>query len=120
MNAHWAAVAAARGMGPIGMAPPPGGQGEGGGPMSFLPLLFMLMAIFYFLVFRPQQRKQKEQKEVLSSLRKGDHVVTSGGIRGIVAGIKDDVVVLKVADNVKIEFSLSAVAAVTKREGAPS
>jgi preprotein translocase subunit YajC len=101
----------------LGLAPPPSG-GEGGqqpGLGQFFPLIIMLMAIFYLMVFRPQQKKQKEQKELLSSIRKGDHVITAGGIHGVVAGLKDDTVLVKVADNVKIEFSKTAIAAVTKR-----
>lgn len=104
-----------------GMAPPPSGAaGEAPGLMSYLPMIVMLVAIFYFMMFRPQQKKQQEQKTMLASLKKGDHVVTSGGIHGVVAGVRDEIVLLKVADNVKIEFSKAAVAAVTKREGEPS
>jgi preprotein translocase subunit YajC len=104
-----------------GMAPPPSGAGgEAPGIMSYLPMIAMLVAIFYLMMFRPQQKKQQEVKDLLASLKKGDQVVTSGGIHGVVAGVRDDIVVLKVADNVKIEFSKTAIAAVTKREIEPS
>jgi len=109
---------AARG---AGFVPPPGGAGgEAPGFGSYLPMIAMLVAIFYLMIFRPQQKKQQEQKAMLGSLKKGDQVVTTGGIHGVVAGVRDDVVVLKVADNVKIEFSKSAVAAVVKAEKASS
>lgn len=99
-----------------GMAPPPSGPGgEAPGIMQYLPMIAMLIVIFYFLMFRPQQKKQQEQKTMLASLKKGDEVVTTGGIHGIVAGVREEIVVLKVADNVKIEFSKAAIAAVTKR-----
>ena len=104
-----------------GMASPPSGPGgEAPGIMSYLPMIGMLGAIFYLLMFRPQQKKQQEVKELLASLKKGDQVVTSGGMHGVVAGVRDDIVVLKVADNVKIEFSKTAIAAVTKREIEPA
>lgn len=93
------------------------GAGEGQSWLqSPVVMIVPLVLIFYFLMFRPQQKQQREQKTMLASLRKGDQVVTSSGIHGVVAGVRDDIVVLKVADNVKIEFSKTAVAAVTKRE----
>jgi preprotein translocase subunit YajC len=105
-------------VGLLGMAPPPGGAGgQQPGMMQFLPMIVMLVVIFYLLVFRPQQKKQKEQKEMISSLKKGDTIVTAGGVHGVVAGLKEDVVVVKVADNVKIEVSKGSIAAVTKKGG---
>lgn len=110
-----------RAAGGAGFVPPPGGAGgDAPGFGSYLPMIAMLVAIFYLMIFRPQQKKQQEQKAMLSSLKKGDQVVTTGGIHGVVAGVRDDVVVLKVADNVKIEFSKAAVAAVVKGEKTPS
>ena len=105
----------------LGMASPPGASGgQSASPFQFLPMIAIVLFIFYFLSIRPQQRKQKEQKETLASLRKGDQVITLGGIHGVIAGVKDDVVVVKVADNVKIEFSKSAITTITKREAEPS
>lgn len=102
----------------LGMAPPPGGAGgQQPGVMQFLPMIVMLVAIFYLLVFRPQQKKQKEQQNMIASLKKGDAIVTAGGIHGMVAGLKDDVVLVKVADNVKIEVSKSSIATVIKKGG---
>jgi len=102
----------------LGMAPSPGGAGgQQPGLMQFLPMVVMLVAIFYLLVFRPQQKKQKEQKDMIASLKKGDAVITSGGIHGVVAGLKGEIVVVKVADNVKIEVSKGSITAVTKKGG---
>ncbi|MCX6339461.1 MAG: preprotein translocase subunit YajC [Candidatus Aureabacteria bacterium] len=102
----------------LGMAPPPGGAGgQQPGLMQFLPMIVMLVAIFYLLVFRPQQKKQKEQKDMIASIKKGDAVITSGGIHGVVAGLKEDVVVVKVADNVKIEVSKGSISVVTRKGG---
>ena len=87
----------------------------GAGPSPFsmlLPILGMLL-IFYFLMIRPQQKRQKEVQKMLSGIKKGDRVVTASGLYGTVAGIKDDVVVLQIADNVKVEMVKSAVTGVT-------
>jgi len=93
----------------------------GGAPgVSQFPLLFVILAtfaIFYFILIRPQQRKQKELQKTIESLKKGDRVMTSGGVFGTVAGLKDNILILKVAENVKIEVLKSAVASViTKKE----
>lgn len=77
--------------------------------MAFLPLIFMFV-IFYFLLIRPQQKKQQELNKMIQELKKGDHVVTSGGIIGTIAGIQNDYLILKVGDGeTKIEVLKSAV-----------
>lgn len=85
-------------------------QGQPNSIVSFLPLI-VIGVIFYFLVFMPQRKRQKALQEMLNNLKNGDKVITSGGIFGVVAGIKDDRVQLKVADQVKIEVSKSAIVA---------
>lgn len=84
---------------------------------QFLPLI-IIAVLFYFLLIRPQQKKQKEHQQLVGSVKTGDKVVTAGGIHGIVANIKETTFVVKVADNVKIEFDKSAVTSVTKGEAA--
>ncbi len=82
-------------------------------------LLFMIVAMFgimYFFMIRPQQKRERERREMLSSLSKGDKVVTSGGICGTVVGLSEDRVILKVAENVTIEFLRGAVAQVISKE----
>ena len=86
--------------------------------MTMLPLL-LLIPIFYFLMIRPQNKKQKETKKMLGSLRKGDRISTIGGMRGTVVSVKEDVVLLRVDDNTKIEFSKSAIAQVLERKDEP-
>jgi preprotein translocase subunit YajC len=77
-----------------------------------LPLVFL--ALLYFLMIAPNQRKQKKWQEMLSNLKSGDKVTTNGGIRGTIVSVKDDVVQLKIApDNVKLEFVKNAIATVT-------
>lgn len=77
-----------------------------------LPLL--LLAVFYFLLMRPQQKRQKQWQSMLGGLKTGDRVTTAGGLRGTILSIKDDTMVIRVApDGVKLEVSKSAIAAVT-------
>jgi len=93
------------------MAPP---QGEGGGNpiMTFLPLI-AIVAIFYFLILRPQKKRQQETQKMLSAIRKGDKVVTIGGMHGIVTSVRESTVVIKVDENVKLEFNRSAISSVS-------
>lgn len=88
---------------------PQGGQGGDGG---MLPTLIMFGAIFlimYFLMIRPQQKKQKEQQKMLSELKAGDKVVTSSGIYGTIVSSDDETVLLKISDNANVRFLKSAV-----------
>ena len=73
-----------------------------GGLASFLPLI-ILFAVFYFLLIRPQSKRAKEHKNMVASLAKGDEVVTSGGILGVISEIDDNYATLKIADNVEIK-----------------
>ena len=84
--------------------------GDSGGIMAFLPFI-LIMVIIYFLMMRPQIKKQKEKVRMLGELKKGDNVVTRGGIRGKVVGFTDEdkTVILKVDDNVKINLDKNAV-----------
>ena len=95
--------------------PTGGGQGQGPGGGSPMSLIFMIIAIFavmYFLMIRPQQRQKRQQQSMLSRLSKGDKVVTVGGIHATVAGVKDTTVILKIADNVKVELNRSSISQV--------
>ncbi len=88
-------------------------QAFGGGGLQMLLTIVPIFAIFYFLLILPQQRRQKKWAQMLSELKTGDRVVTSGGLRGIVTNIKDDALVLKVApDGLKVEIMRSAVLSV--------
>mgnify|MGYP000924385440 FL=1 len=83
-------------------------------------MMVVIFAIFYFLMIRPQQKKQKELKAMLDNLAYGDTVMTSGGIHGKVTGLADAVVTLEIADKVRIKVARSAIAAVLQKAGAPA
>lgn len=92
-----------------GLALPPG-------LVSFLPFL-LIIVVFYFLLIRPNQNKQKQWQAMLGALKMGDKVTTSGGLRGTVIALRDDAVQLRVPpDNIKIEVVKSAIASVTTPE----
>ncbi|MBR1404355.1 MAG: preprotein translocase subunit YajC [Treponema sp.] len=79
--------------------------------MSIVPFV-LIIAIFYFFIIRPQNKKQKETQKMIDALKKGDKVVTIGGIHGIVSATKEKTVIVKVDEGVKIEFNRSAIAGV--------
>ncbi|MCP4632765.1 MAG: preprotein translocase subunit YajC [candidate division Zixibacteria bacterium] len=90
---------------------PAGGGESGSNPLfQFLPFI-LLFAVIYFLLLRPQQKKQKEHQKMISELTKGERVVTNSGILGTIVGIneKDNIIVLRIAENVKIEVLKSSV-----------
>ncbi len=102
----------------LGMAGQSTGQGSQSNPLlGFLPLVLILV-IMYFLMIRPQAKKQKEHRDMLNTIEKGDKVLTAGGIIGTVAGIKEKekVIILKIAENVKIEISRGSVAQLLKKK----
>ena len=84
---------------------------------TLLPFLFMGV-VFYFILIRPQQKKQKQHQQLLTNLKTGDRVVTSGGIHGLIANVKETTFLLKVADNVKIEIDKGAISGVEKQSEA--
>lgn len=87
------------------------GAGSGGGGSSiagFLPLL-VLLGVFWFLIMRPQQKRTREHRELLSNLKQGDRVVAAGGIVGTVRRVDDDVISLQVADNVVLKVDKGSV-----------
>ncbi len=95
------------------MAPAGGAQGQGNPFMSFLPFI-LIIVIMYFLMIRPQQKKQKEKQRMLEALKKGDNVITLGGIHGKVTGFTDNdkTVIIKVDDKVKLNIDRSAISIV--------
>ena len=99
---------------PLLMGAPPGGEGGAGSMMTFLPLV-AIIAIFYFLILRPQNKKQKETQRMLSALKKGDRVVTIGGIHGVIQSVKESTLIVKVDENTKLEFNRAAIASVSSQ-----
>jgi len=97
----------------------PGGQGgqQGNPLLSFLPLLAIIV-IMYLLLIRPQAKRQKEHRQMLENLQKGDRVITTGGIIGTVAGIKEkeNILIVKISDNTKIEVGRNFISQVLTRQ----
>jgi preprotein translocase subunit YajC len=92
----------------MGLAPPAEGR-----PSAFVQLVpfILIVGVFYFLVIAPMRKKQKKHAEMLAGLKAGDRVVTNGGIHGTVVGVSDDVVQLRISEQVKVDVSKSAVSA---------
>jgi preprotein translocase subunit YajC len=95
------------------MAPSP--DGGGGNLMSTLIMFGAIFLIFYFMIIRPQQKRAKEREKLLSNLEKGDKVVTSGGVHGIIAGIDEKTVLLAITENVKVKVERSAITTVLSK-----
>jgi preprotein translocase subunit YajC len=109
---NWTGLAYAMGTGGAG------GGGQGGGFAAMVPLLLMF-AIFYFLLIRPQQRKQKKHRELLAGLKRGDSIVTTGGLHGKITGITDTVVTLEVAEKVRVKVGRGYIASLESKEPEP-
>jgi preprotein translocase subunit YajC len=100
------------------MGPPPGGAGgaDAGNPLTaFLPLI-LIFGIFYFLLIRPQQKRQKEHKALLSNLKRGDTVVTSGGILGEITKVEEKFITVEVAEKVRIKIARGQIMSVINEE----
>ena len=94
---------------------PGGGGGSGSQIWSFLPIIFIFV-IFYFLLIRPQQKQKKEHQNLLSNLKEGDNVLTSGGIYGRVTGIKDDKITVEISDKFRVKVNRGHIAGVVKQD----
>lgn len=93
-------IAYAEGAAPLG--------GGAGGFASFVPLI-LIFVVFYFLLIRPQQKKAKQHQQYLSNLKKGDKVITGGGVHGQITGLTDTVVTLEIAENVRIKVNRASI-----------
>lgn len=94
----------------VAAAPPPASP-----LLGFVPMLLILVA-FYFILIAPMRRRQRELQRTVDALQKGDRVVTSGGIHGEVAGLEGQVAILKIADQVKVKVSKSAITQVEDKD----
>jgi len=94
-----------------------GAAGSTGSMMTTFVTFGLIIVIFYFLIIRPQKKRDKETKEMLSSIKKGDKVVSIGGIHGTVVAVKETTVVVKVDDNTRMEFSRNAISSIVNRKG---
>ena len=111
---NWIGVAHA--MGGIGGT---GGGGQGGGGFAALVPLLLMFAIFYFLLIRPQQKKQKKHRELLGTLKRGDQVVTVGGLHGKITGLTDKVITLEVAEKVRVKVGRGYISGMVSQETEP-
>ncbi|MCL4538084.1 MAG: preprotein translocase subunit YajC [Bacteroidetes bacterium] len=95
----------------IALMAPQGGD-AGGGMISTVVMFALIIFIFYFMIIRPQSKRQKERAKMLEAMKKGDKVVTNGGLHGKIVGMEDKTVLLEIADNVKVKVEKSAIGAV--------
>jgi preprotein translocase subunit YajC len=88
----------------------PGGQSQGSGLTMLIPILLMIV-VFYFILIRPSQKKEKERKKMIDAIKKGDKVITVGGMYGVVTNVKseENIIELKIADKTKVEFSRTSI-----------
>jgi len=86
----------------------------GGGLGGFIVPMTLIFVMMYFIMIRPQKKRQAEQQRLISALKTGDRVVTNAGIHGLISNVKETTVIVKVADNVKIEMEKSAITNVLK------
>jgi len=99
----------------LGMASPTEGGGGAGGLLSFLPLILIFL-VFWFMIIRPQKKQQDQKKAMIEALKRGDQVVTSGGLFATVRDVKQDRIVANIADGVKVEISKGSISAVVPAE----
>ena len=95
-----------------------GGQGQGGGFAALVPIILMFV-IFYFLLIRPQQKKAKSQQEMINNLKKGDRIITSGGIYGRITNLDDQSATVEIADKVRVKITRGSVATLAQEAPAP-
>lgn len=103
----------------VGMGGMPGGAGAQGGqqsPYMMIGWVVIMLALFYFLLIRPQQRKEKERRNLIGSIKTGDRVIFGGGLIGIVTNVKEHVFTVKIADNTKIDVLRAAVTRVIQKD----
>lgn len=103
----------------LAMGGMPGGAGGQGGqqsPYMMIGWVVIMLALFYFLLIRPQQRKEKERRNLISSIKTGDRIIFGGGLIGIVTNIKEHVFTVKIADNTKVDVLRAAVTRVIQKD----
>jgi preprotein translocase subunit YajC len=100
------------------MTPAPGQEGPG--MMSNIFFFAAIIAIFYFMIIRPQQKRQKERDRLMSSLSKGDKIITSGGIHGTIVGLEEKTALVQISDNVKVKIDRQAIATVVHESTQPA
>lgn len=102
------------------MAADPSGASTTGSMVTTLVTFVLIILIFYFLIIRPQKKRDKEAKAMIEAMKKGDKVVTIGGIHGTIVTVKESTVIVKVDDSARLEFSKSAISTVTAKDAVKS
>lgn len=97
----------------LAMAPSPEGGG-GGGLVSTLIMFGLIFLIFYFMIIRPQQKRAKEREQMIQNVKRGDKIITSGGMHGTVAGIDEKTALVDFGNNIKIKMEKSAITSVVQ------
>ena len=99
-----------------------GAAGEGGGGLLATPLfpIILMLGVMWFFLIRPQQKKQKEHKEMINRLKKGDRVVTSGGLYGRITGVTDNTLTVEIADKVRVKVSRAHVSGLAQAANPPA
>lgn len=103
----------------LAMAPAPGGKGGQSSPMFMVVWLGIMIAIFYVMLIRPQQRREKERRALINNVKSGDRVLFAGGILGIVTNVKDKILTVKIADKVKVEITRGSVTQILEKGEVP-
>lgn len=96
-----------------------GATGQGAGGFTSLIPIILMFVIFYFLLIRPQQKKSKEQREMISQLKKGDRIVTSGGLHGRITATGEQTMTVEIADKVRVKITRGSVAQVIQSSSQP-
>ncbi len=98
------------------LAMAPAQQGQGGGEIYSTIIMFaLIIGIFYFMIIRPQQKRQKEREALLTQIKKGDKIITSGGIHGKVLAVEEKTMLVEIADNVKVKIERNSISVVNKQ-----
>jgi preprotein translocase subunit YajC len=97
------------------MAGAPGG-GQGGAMWTFIPLV-LVFVVFYVMLIRPQQKKAKEHRQLLNNLKRGDQVVTSGGLYGVITGLTDQTVTMEISDKIRVRVGRGFISGFAPKEG---
>jgi len=96
-----------------------GAAGQGAGGFTSLIPIILMFVIFYFLLIRPQQKKAKEHREMISRVKKGDRIVTSGGLHGRVTAVTDSTLTVEIADRVRVKIARGNISQVVQSSSAP-
>jgi preprotein translocase subunit YajC len=95
-----------------------GAEGGGGAFAGFIPLILMFV-IFYFLLIRPQQKRTKDHRQMISNLKKGDRIITTGGLHGLITGLDENTMTVEIADKVRVKVARSNVAGLAQAASEP-